>query len=572
MGFDKEINNIFNCYRLIQEQQMFNPWPNEAIPSGDDTRIYRNGGSTSDIPRSVDYSQLVQKYIGDRQAFAKLPQDEQVRRMTSLINDYASQANLSSTWANDVRKMSIIDDIRGGGRKIVFPDNALSNFDYSNRQMQSYNAASPEEKAKMDKSFEDFWKEKENISNYERMQQQQKDSLPQKREEFDRTLKPIVDELTKLRKEKPQGWEQKQADLTSKLETETNKLRNKYSITDPTTGKPVTDPKEIEKLIKSSEERIKGVQISNTPSFAPTGASAQPSSVPNASSQPQGLKPQGSSTGTSAQPSSVPSSSLQPQGSSTGLTSQLAKAADVAYSLNPTTAAPYAVGKALYNAGPDYAKAAYQSMANDPAIKPIANLNTPNIAGRALSNTAQAIYNSPQMTPVRNVVDGARNAYDAYSNYANTEYQRSIAKSNAQESERKSKNQAPEEYYDLSNYTPSQKQQFLNNIKKPSPLQTATTSTSRPQAPVQSPQPQRQQPVQPQQPQRQTVYGTNIDPSIPNARRVTSSSTPQPVQPQQQGQRSYTSGYLPSDSEYDENGRLRTTPFTGRPTTATKYY
>ena len=270
------------------------------------------------------------------------------------------------------------------------------------------------------------------------------------------------------------------------------------------------------------------------------GASRVAANASNANNPPP-------NTSSSSQPSSIPSASLQPQSSSTGLTSQLTKAADVAYSLNPATAAPYAVGKALYNAGTQPAKAAYQSTVNDPAIKPIANLNTPNIVGRAVSNAAQAVYNSPQMTPVRTVANAARDVVGSYSNYIDYGNQRDIAMANAQEAERKMRNQTPEEYYDLSGYNPSQKQQFLDNLKKSSSSQTATTSTRsqpqastqtaskpQPQALVQSQQPQRQQPIQPQQnvtgrtPQQ--IYGMpqnqqNTSPFNPQGQRY---NQPQP--------------------------------------------
>lgn len=535
MGFDKEIDNIFNCYRLIQEQQMFNPWPNEAIPSGDDTRNYRSttgwiGGGT----KPIDYSQLFQKYVGND--FNNLPPEEQNKRLGQLVDDFAKQADLSSTWSDDVKKMSIGKFIPSAAANAI-----RSNFDYHNQQMKDYESMTPAQREEYTKKSETFWQNKNklnqletNVGNLNKQEQQLKDKIESERQsgKTSQELQSSRLELLKL------------GDERRKLEKELNSLKPNTKLS--------------------------------------TGTSAQPSSVPNASSQPQGLKPQGSSTGTSAQPSSVPSSSLQPQGSSTGLTSQLAKAADVAYSLNPTTAAPYAVGKALYNAGPDYAKAAYQSMANDPAIKPIANLNTPNIAGRALSNTAQAVYNSPQMTPVRNVVDGARNAYDAYSNYASnknaasqpefvegdgnpprgtrasTEREREIALANAREAQRKMNAQT------------SQTQ---------GPAQSQQVSSQKPQPPVQPPQPQRQQPVQPQQTQRQTVYGTNIDPTIPNARRVTPTSTQQTAQPQQPvqsqpststRQTSYTSQYLPTDEEERLRQRYYRTPSSGYG--ASKYY
>jgi len=86
--------------------------------------------------------------------------------------------------------------------------------------------------------------------------------------------------------------------------------------------------------------------------------------------------------------------------------SQLAKAADIAYSANPTTMVPYNVGKALYNAGPGYAKAAYQSIANSPAIKP---LNTSNIAQRVASNPLVRAANA--LSPA-NVVATGLGAYN----------------------------------------------------------------------------------------------------------------------------------------------------------------
>jgi len=90
--------------------------------------------------------------------------------------------------------------------------------------------------------------------------------------------------------------------------------------------------------------------------------------------------------------------------------SQLAKTVNTGLLANPTTAVPYAAGKALYNAGTSPIKAGFQNLANDPAIK---SLNTPNIAQRIASNPLVRTANA--LSPANLVARGV----GAYNNLRN---------------------------------------------------------------------------------------------------------------------------------------------------------
>jgi hypothetical protein len=128
------------------------------------------------------------------------------------------------------------------------------------------------------------------------------------------------------------------------------------------------------------------------------------------------------------------SNANSPQSSVTSSPAKPASSAPLSDSpTNPASSAP------LSNSQPGVVGDSMQKLANDPAVKPMTNLNTPNIIRQAAGNVARTVYNSPQFAPLKTAVNAAQDIYGA----VNRENQRNIAKSNAQEAERVMNNKPP---------------------------------------------------------------------------------------------------------------------------------
>jgi hypothetical protein len=161
------------------------------------------------------------------------------------------------------------------------------------------------------------------------------------------------------------------------------------------------------------------------------------------------------------------------------------------------------------------------ALGNSPAVKPFSSLNTPNIMGQAASNAAQAIYNSPQMTPVRSAANAVRDIYGAYANNS----QRQIASQSGYD------NQNPA-------FKEQQRQIALRNAQEAERQMRAQTSQSKPLVAVQPASPQNPQPPQLNVTGRtpQQIYGMpqnqqNARPFNPQGQRYSQPQQPVPPQP-----------------------------------------
>lgn len=134
MGFDKDTNSLYSKYKFIKEQQVFNPWPDEPVPSGNDTTNYR-GANFGGKLKPVDYVSLFPKeYVGTHNGspmlgagnYMNLPQSEKSKILNKLVVDYATQAgiNLNSDWGNKLRGWAASGDT----------SSVLQNLQYANNQ------------------------------------------------------------------------------------------------------------------------------------------------------------------------------------------------------------------------------------------------------------------------------------------------------------------------------------------------------------------------------------------------------------------------------------------------------
>jgi hypothetical protein len=344
MAFDKDSNNLFNCYRLIVEQSVgigVNMGGGQNDPNI--RRIYWPEASAEDrwrnnyaeAQKQIEFlNSMIGKYISGPE-FKNLPAAEQYKKLEGLMDEYSSYRNLGPAWKDTIKEISFDTNVGyQNGKLTSLPDvnmitHNINNLDEFIRG-ETFNGRTPDLQNWSNKHWKTLPKKYNNNNNLN-----------------DATA---VGNLSR----------QEENEIRTKVDNAQDVTRNEQGqLVVKSTGKLLKDiPTKTTSRRYGSNDAAANASNANTP--PPNSSSASPAPFSSAASIPA-----------------------------------------------PVAAKPQT---------PSIVGASMSALANSPAVKPFSNLNTPNILGQAASNAAQAVYNSPQMTPVRTAANAVRDIYGAYAN------------------------------------------------------------------------------------------------------------------------------------------------------------